>query len=134
MVELQDFVQWWNSHTIRKNRNANVLSGVPNELYELPGLHGMTLECLNINTVYMHLCKNFITIIIIGTVDCIKPIDSTIWVKAFLDETGASAIFYPDEFKEWADDNILEDFNLTQEQILSLICKELYLYLLSMDE
>ena len=65
--------------------------------------------------------------------DCIKPIDSTIWVKAFLDETVEPQPFYPDEFKEWADD-IIEDFNLTQEQITSLLCKELYLYLVSMEE
>lgn len=66
--------------------------------------------------------------------DCIKPIDSAIWVKAFLDETVEPQPFYPDEFKEWADDILEDDFNLTQEQIISLIYKELYLYLVSMEE
>ena len=66
--------------------------------------------------------------------DCIKPIDSAMWVKAFLDESVEPQPFYPDEFKEWADDILEEDFDLIQEQITSLICKELYLYLVSMEE
>ena len=75
-----------------------------------------------------------IYIIIIGTVGCIKPIDSAMWVKAFLDESVEPQPFYSDEFKEWADDILEEDFDLIQEQITSLICKELYLYLVSMEE
>lgn len=60
----------------------------------------------------------------IGTVDCIKPVDSAIWVKAFLDETAEPKPFYPDNFKEWADNILEEDFDLTQQQITSLMCEE----------
>ena len=39
--ELEEFRHWWNTHVIRKNNQADLPSGVPNELYEFPSLHGM---------------------------------------------------------------------------------------------
>ena len=39
--ELNDFVIYWNSHLIRKNKLTQSPSGVPNEMYEVPSLYGM---------------------------------------------------------------------------------------------
>lgn len=38
--ELDDFVFFWNSHLIRKNKLSQSPSGVPNEMHELPALYG----------------------------------------------------------------------------------------------
>ena len=47
----------------------------------------------------------------------IKPVDSDIWVKAYLDESMEPETFYPGNFKEWTDDILEEDFDLRQDQI-----------------
>ena len=41
--------------------------------------------------------------------------------------------FYTHEFQTWADDILSEDFELTQADISPLHCKELYLYLISLE-
>ena len=37
-----DFVQDWNEHPIRRNNNAVSPHGRPNDIYDMPSLHG---EC-----------------------------------------------------------------------------------------
>ena len=47
------------------------------------------------------------------TVDCVKPVDTDICVKAFLDESEEPELFYPQDFKEWADDILEEDYDMS---------------------
>jgi len=38
--ELQEFVQYWNSHLIRRNRIADCPAGVPDDMFEMPSTFG----------------------------------------------------------------------------------------------
>lgn len=38
--ELTEYVQYWNSHLMRKNKSISFPSGVPNKMYEFPELYG----------------------------------------------------------------------------------------------
>ncbi|KAJ8668913.1 hypothetical protein QAD02_000172 [Eretmocerus hayati] len=40
--EIESTIQEWNEHRIRKQSNRNVLSGIPNELYDCPEMVGAT--------------------------------------------------------------------------------------------
>ena len=40
---LTEFKDCWNSHSIRASRLAGCPAGVPDDLYDLPQLHGMTM-------------------------------------------------------------------------------------------
>ena len=43
---LDDFKQRWNTHRIRPNRTAGCPPGVPDDLYFLPNLSGMTMHSI----------------------------------------------------------------------------------------
>ena len=47
--DLEEFVDNWNAHLIRRNRLSGCPGGVPNHLYDYPSLHGIntsnTIHC-----------------------------------------------------------------------------------------
>lgn len=71
----------------------------------------------------------------IGTVDYSKPYSSSIWARAraraMLVESEDPEPFYTDNFKEWADENIQQEFGFTQEAITFTNCIDVYMYLVS---
>ena len=38
--DLDDFMDDWNSHPIRKNKHVVSVNGCPDDIYEMPGVHG----------------------------------------------------------------------------------------------
>ena len=68
-----------------------------------------------------------------GTSDSLKPVDGGLWARAYLTQTVEAPPFYTRAFQMWADDILSEDFGLTQADISPLYCKELYLYLISLE-
>lgn len=38
--EIADYVQYWNSHLMRRDKERQTPSRVPNEMYEMPELYG----------------------------------------------------------------------------------------------
>ena len=44
--ELAQFMEHWNSHTIRASRNGECLGGRPDDLYDMPSHYGMKLQLL----------------------------------------------------------------------------------------
>ena len=48
--DLEEFVDNWNSHLIRRNRLSDCPSGVPNELYQYPTLHGKWTLFVHVDT------------------------------------------------------------------------------------
>ena len=53
--DVQEYVQYWNSHLMRHNRLADCPNGVPNELFELPSLHS---EYTNLIKFYKNVIVN----------------------------------------------------------------------------
>ena len=44
--DLQEFVEYWNSHTIRPTSGASCPSGRPDDLYDMPSVYGK--YCINL--------------------------------------------------------------------------------------
>ena len=55
-------------------------------------------------------------ILLIGTTDYSKPIDSLVWINAMINESESPGKFFSDEFKDWSD-AVLDEIGLTQEDI-----------------
>ena len=70
----------------------------------------------------------------VGTQDYSKSINSYVWMNAMINESEAPGMFYSNEFKEWADYVIQEDFNMDQDCITLRNCRDLYLHLLSISQ
>lgn len=58
---LDDFKRRWNAHTIRPNCVAGCPSGVPDDLYHLPQLTGIAMQCS------YRLCHNYTFVVMVST-------------------------------------------------------------------
>ena len=45
-MQLDEFVDFWNKHRIRKSRMSEQVAGVPNVLYDHPELKGIYIRLL----------------------------------------------------------------------------------------
>ena len=72
-------------------------------------------------------------VIIIGASDCLKPVTSDIWVRAYLNESSDTPPFFPTPFKLWADEILETDFNINRLGITSTMCKYVYMHLISQN-
>ena len=43
-TELDDFVEYWNTHKLRKNSHADCPQGIPNDLYDMPELVSIVIN------------------------------------------------------------------------------------------
>lgn len=55
--ELDDVLETWNDHYIRRSRNVSVPSGRPNIMYSCPLLYGAEDECCAVDTTDLDICK-----------------------------------------------------------------------------
>ena len=58
--ELQEFVQYWNSHPLRRNRLTECPQGIPDDLYDMPNQYGRE--------------------------DHLKTINSSVWMNAMIND------------------------------------------------
>ncbi len=58
--ELREFVRYWNSHPLRRNRVAECPQGIPDDLYDMPDNYGG---------------ENYL-----------KPVDVSLWMRAMLND------------------------------------------------
>ena len=47
--ELSDYVEYWNRHYVRRTRTSGCPGGIPQELYDLPGLLGFSNKIVRVN-------------------------------------------------------------------------------------
>ena len=118
---LDDFKARWNSHRIRRNRVAGCPDGVPDDLYNLPQLNGMTLI---ITVIYIMV----ITSVHLGTRSYKQELDLEVWVYCFLEYAQNAPSFYPDEFR-MAADSILCELHTTRQDITYDTARPIYLHL-----
>ena len=82
--ELQEFVQYWNSHTLRKNQVAGCPQAIPNDLYDMPQYYSGE--------------------------ECIKSADSSIWAHAMINHAHSPDNMYSDDLyrdcQELVQDNL----------------------------
>lgn len=117
--ELDEFVDYWNSHLIRKNKQCLVSSCVPNELHEMPEFYGKAMLA------WVH-CVSGIQLT--GAVDQLKPFDVSLWMFAYQTESESPLPFVPIEFEGWADE-LLQTHNFFRDDIGAPKIHDLYIYL-----
>lgn len=105
--DLDEFVEQWNSHVMRKNKLSGFPGGVPNELYECPSLQ--------------------------GSVDCGKVYEPNLWLTAMVRESECAQPFYSESFKAWADNILRRDMNISQDDITFACCRQVYLHIINED-
>lgn len=69
--ELREFVRYWNSHSLRRNRAAECPHGIPDDLYDMP--------------------EHF------GGENYLKPVDPTLWMHAMLNDARPADAMFTDE-------------------------------------
>ena len=84
--ELQEFVLYWNSHTLRKNQVACCPQAIPNDLYDMPQYYGGE--------------------------ECIKSADSTIWAHAMINDARPSSNMYSDELYQDCIELVRDDLGI----------------------
>ena len=56
--EIDTFVDMWNSHRIREQRNTVLPDGVPNHIYNFPGKYGLN-ECGMYNFSFLQVMSDY---------------------------------------------------------------------------
>lgn len=118
--ELNEFVQYWNSHLIRANRLTGMTSATPNDLYEMPNYHG------KLTRHYFNSCfvpKN------LGVENYLQDIDINIWMHGMRNESADSPSYYTTEFADLASEALFNGFGICQEDITRETCGQVYCYL-----
>lgn len=83
-TDIEEFVEFWNSHSIRCNKLAACPAGRPDDLYEMPELFG-NLMCVCVIEHY------------IGGRECVKPFSVTVVDYALQHFAQPSPPFLEDE-------------------------------------
>ena len=98
--ELREFVQYWNSHKLRKNRTAEYPQAIPDDLYDMPEHYNGS--------------------------NCLQSIDAALWINTMND---APAMF-SDEMYLNCHELVEEQFNIDLErQVTNSNAVEIYKYL-----
>ena len=123
--ELKLFRNYWNTYNIRKTRQGDCISGIPNDLYDMSLYYGKyNIYASTYNYVYY-------IYIISGTPDYINQVSGCVWATA-MDEYACSAppaysaLFYEECFESVHSClglDISRDINICK-------CLEVYLYLI----
>ncbi|XP_065890187.1 uncharacterized protein [Dysidea avara] len=101
--DLNKFVAEWNSHPIRKNRHARSSHGCPDDIYDMPVLHGVQ--------------------------DQLQDFDANLWAQCMLHESVSPPRFYPDDFKTSASTILYNGLGLNPNAITHYNCRNVYLKL-----
>ena len=105
--ELKEFVDNWNSHTIRSNRTIEVPSGIPDDIFEIPEEFGKSLcTCHYINCLLSYIS-------ITGTFNYIHPINRAVWSHLMFEDAKNPPSFIPHQFKDDADEFLSNAFNMS---------------------
>ena len=103
--ELREFVQYWNSHKLRKNRTAECPQAIPDDLYDMPEHYNGS--------------------------NCLQSIDGALWINAMNDAHPAPAMF-SDEMYLNCHELVEEQFNIDLErQVTNSNAIEIYKYLVN---
>ena len=122
-TDIEEFVEFWNSHSIRSNKLAACPAGRPDDLYEMPELFG-NLMCVCVivsHTVIEHY---------IGGRECVKPFSATVVDYALQHFAQPSPPFLEDEFVENCVDlvNLVFGVHITDD-LSTTDRKEIYVFL-----
>ena len=79
----------------------------------------------------MTMCVMKIIIMLIGSHNCAKPVDGEVWLHAMLNIASDPDDFYPDVFREVAEDS-LALIGLKEKQISVDNCRFIYCYLVEL--
>ena len=118
---LDSFCSRWNLHKIRPNRMAGCPSGVPDDLYQLPHLNGIT-------TALFRNCSTSYFLLSIGTKSYKQAINFEVWAYCYLEFAKNADTFFPEEFGH-APDAILAELRMSRHDITTDCARAVYLYL-----
>ena len=122
--DLNLFVADWNTHPIRRNRNAPTSPhGCPDDIYAMPTLYSKYFITYN---KYI----SFTT----GAQDQLQIIDSNLWATCMMEESKPMPKFYPDDFKRSAEIVLQSTLGFTREDINHENCRMVYLKLVDLIE
>lgn len=130
--ELEEYVDYWNTHLMRKNKKVGTPSCVPDEMYEFPTLHGEPYTIFQLMHTYIKIYYyadpyTFYNYYLKGAADQIKPFDVQIWITA-MGESENIPQFLPTAFEVWADD-VLGEANINRNDISASNIRDFYHYL-----
>lgn len=101
---------------MRKNRTTGFPGGIPDDLYLLPELAGIT----NIINYNYHSDPE------IGGVQCLQSINSDLWLHAMMNESCACPRFYSTTFERVTSELLQHVRGITRESITIDNCKDVY--------
>ncbi len=125
--EVSEFVQYWNTHRIRKTRNAECPGGRPVDLFEMPNYYGIVLYCHRSGTYSLIT----FTIYYAGVHNCLKPLNPRIYLYA-ASQTKRPPPFYDSEFFNRCNALTQARFNVDLfKDVTPTNCISLYKYLVN---
>ena len=99
-------MSYWNSHLLRKNRNAACPNGIPDDLYDMPEEY--------------------------GGMDYLQSVDHDLWVQAMIQYAQNAPAMFTDELYEECHQLVQNRFNLDLERdVTSTNAVEIYKYVVN---
>lgn len=101
--DLQEFVQDWNEHPLRKNNRVSSPHGCPNDIYDIPSLY--------------------------GTSDQSQPFDTALWARCMLQESTPAPPLCSPTMESLAEAILCVTLRLGTQDITHSNCYSIYLKL-----
>ena len=76
----------------------------------------------------LHVVRIYNHVIIIGAEDCLKPVDTDVWLQVSVEKSQPTPPFYCEEFSDWAD-TVYQHMGLSHRNVTSANCREVYIKL-----